>query len=300
MNILYITRGDHVDYQNDCLLIGLKEIFGASVVDVNKQNHNYDTYPPEWTSYLYGRGFSLSRVLPDLEVDRDDILSKIRNRFFDYIIYGSIWRSPGIRHDLTETPFNQPFNNYFLQALEYYPKNKIVAIDGNDEATLHPIVELGLPYFKRELFYQNSNVFPIGFGIPKSKVNFIKEKSRNHSFITPQDPNTYVYDREVDYYNDYGQSRFGFTMKKGGWDCLRHYEIMANGCIPYFLDIDLCPEKVLTLFPKYLCSQVLRDLKFESEEVVYSKYIDRFEEHFFKHNTTEMVAKYLVDTLNGF
>ena len=37
MNILYITKGDHVDYQNDCLLIGLKELFGDKVVDYNKQ-----------------------------------------------------------------------------------------------------------------------------------------------------------------------------------------------------------------------------------------------------------------------
>ena len=40
MKILYLTKGDHVDYQNDCLHIGLKEIFGTDVVDYNKQAHN--------------------------------------------------------------------------------------------------------------------------------------------------------------------------------------------------------------------------------------------------------------------
>ena len=37
MKILYLTKGDHVDYQNDALLIGLKELFGADVLDLNKQ-----------------------------------------------------------------------------------------------------------------------------------------------------------------------------------------------------------------------------------------------------------------------
>ena len=190
------------------------------------------------------------------------------------------------------------FNNYFLQALEYYPKNKIIAVDGNDETPLHPIYELGIPYFKRELIFDYVNVFPIGFAIPKSKVNFNKNKTRNHSFITPKDISTYIYNNEKDYYNDYGQSRFGVTIKKGGWDCLRHYEIMSNGCIPNFLDINDCPEKTLALFPKELCSRVLSDLSVEREEDVYDKYIDAFENHFLKHNTTDALGKYVIDTLN--
>jgi hypothetical protein len=294
MNILYITRGDHVDYQNDCLLIGLKELFGPNVIDINKQHHNYTTFPAEYTQYLYGKGFSLSRVLPDYNIDRTDILSKIRNKYFDYIIYGSIWRSPGSRSDLPQLEFN----NYLLQALEYYPKSRIVAIDGNDETPLHPIHELGIAYFKRELIYDNPKIFPIGFAIPNCKVNFNKNKTRDHSFITPQDITTYIYNKENDYYYDYYQSRFGVTIKKGGWDCLRHYEIMANGCIPNFLDINECPEKTLALFPKKLCSDVLLDLKTETEENVYNKYIDKFEEHFLAHNTTKSLGKYVIDTLN--
>ena len=39
-------------------------------------------------------------------------------------------------------------------------------------------------------------------------------------------------------------------MKKGGWDCARHYEILMNGCIPYFIDIEKCPENTMINFPK--------------------------------------------------
>ena len=40
---------------------------------------------------------------------------------------------------------------------------------------------------------------------------------------------------ESDYYKDYQRSYFAITCKKGGWDCLRHYEILANAVSPTFL-----------------------------------------------------------------
>ena len=33
------------------------------------------------------------------------------------------------------------------------------------------------------------------------------------------------------------QAWFALTRPKGGWDCLRHYEILAAGTLPYFLDL---------------------------------------------------------------
>ena len=52
MKILYIgTNVDKppfeplVDYQNDCLLIGLKELFGDDVVDASRRDHLYKDFP---------------------------------------------------------------------------------------------------------------------------------------------------------------------------------------------------------------------------------------------------------------
>lgn len=42
--------------------------------------------------------------------------------------------------------------------------------------------------------------------------------------------NTYIFENEEEYYNDYKKSLFAITRKKGGWDCMRHYEILACGC----------------------------------------------------------------------
>ena len=45
----------------------------------------------------------------------------------------------------------------------------------------------------------------------------------------------------------YQNSLFSLTYRKTGWDCLRHYEILASGSIPLFLDLEKCPEDTTTL-----------------------------------------------------
>ena len=50
-----------------------------------------------------------------------------------------------------------------------------------------------------------------------------------------------MFDAEEDYYADLRASRFGVTTKRAGWDCLRHYELAANGCVPCFRDLDRKP-----------------------------------------------------------
>ena len=215
MKILYVSKGDHVDYQDDCLCIGLKELFGADVVDINKRAHLYTSYLHDAAKNLYGKGMTVTRVLPDIEVDRTDIGSKIKNKYFDFVVYGSIWRSSG---DIDKV-------------LEYYPKHKVIAVDGEDEQNIHQVHKLGIPYFKRELVHNNPTLFPIAFAAPTNKGlgGFNTNKIKDFSYITPLDRRTYIYNTEKEYYNDYAESRFGVTLKKAGWDCLRHYEIIAAG-----------------------------------------------------------------------
>jgi hypothetical protein len=285
MKILYISKGDHVDYQDDCLFIGLKELFGDDVVDVNKRSHIYTSYDKEAAKKLYGMGMTVTRVLPDTEIDRTDIGSKIKHKYFDLIVYGSIWRSSG---DIE-------------RVLEYYPKHKVVAVDGEDETHLHGVHRLGIPYFKRELVYNGPTLLPITFAAPTAKIlnAFGKNKVRDFSYITPLDRRTYIYNNEIDYYNDYKDSKFGVTLKKAGWDCLRHYEIMSNGCIPYFIDIESCPKLTMFNFPKELCKLVNNDLKTHKPTDVYDKYADQFQSHFDNNNTTKALAKYFIEALNN-
>lgn len=281
MKILYLTKGDHIDYQNDCLLIGLKELLGCNVIDYNKQDHNYITYDEQEARKLYGMGMTMTRVLPDLEVDRTDIISKIKNKYFDFIIYGSIWR----------------YHNYIAEVLQHYEPSRVIAVDGEDHTSIHDSFNLGIQYFKRELIHKAVRLNPISFSIPTSKVNFNKNKTKDAAYITPLDSSTYIYKNEKDYYNDYNEARFGITVKKAGWDCMRHYEILANGCIPRFLDIDGCPEMTMYDFPKDLCKEVNLLLKTLSPQDVYNRMIYKFEEHFQANNTTSKVAEGVINKI---
>lgn len=99
-------------------------------------------------------------------------------------------------------------------------------------------------------------VFPVGFCIDASKiVSKAAIKRKMNSFIVAGDVSTYIYTNENDYYNDYQESIFAKTTLKGGWDCLRHYEILANGCIPFFPNIENCPESTMVHFPKQIIQE---------------------------------------------
>lgn len=96
---------------------------------------------------------------------------------------------------------------------------------------------------------------PIGFSIPSEKiVSNMPPKNKILAFLIPkkrlENRDTYIYETEEDYYQDYRDSVFALTKKKAGWDCLRHYEILAQGCIPLFENLENCPENTLTFLPK--------------------------------------------------
>jgi hypothetical protein len=80
--------------------------------------------------------------------------------------------------------------------------------------------------------------------------------------LIPGDSSNYLFGagEEANYYNMYKNSMFAITKKKGGWDCLRHYEILANGCIPIFEDLDKCPADTLSSFPKELLVEAYKSL----------------------------------------
>ena len=100
----------------------------------------------------------------------------------------------------------------------------------------------------------NENIYPFSFYIPdECIVNEIPIKSRLLASLIPGDSKTYIFQGKEKEYNEmYQKSRFAITKKKGGWDCLRHYEILMNGCIPLFENLDNCPKYTLTTYPKHL------------------------------------------------
>ena len=249
MKILYIsstTENNISDYMSDLTLHGLRELYGNDVIDYPGCWHLYSEEVIERnfnTNKLWGRGFTLNNSLKEYDIiDRNNIKEKIISKYFDLIIYGSIRRSAYF--------FDEVVSN----------KNKYIFIDGEDDIIIEEKYSNKSLYFKRELLKETSNIKPINFSIPKNKI--IKEiNSKPKNLISPLIPgrlDTYIYDNEDDYYKMYQDSIFAITTKKSGWDCLRHYEILMNGCIPFFLDIEKCPTKTLEKLPKDLIIKILK------------------------------------------
>lgn len=239
MKILYLSSAAMPDYQCDMLFHGFRALFGDDVVDVNRLWYMYAgsfAADPPSRHALYGKGFTLYGLVGDDNVDRTDIPAKIRTRYFDLIVYGSVRRA-------------HPF---LLEVMEHYDRTDIVFIDGEDLSHVSDVIRRCGLYFKRELYEDLRWVYPVQFCIPEERiVADPPEKSRVLAHIDPRDRSTYIYDTEEDYYADYRRSLFGVTTKKAGWDCLRHYEIMANGAVPHFPDLADCPPLTMPFLPKY-------------------------------------------------
>jgi hypothetical protein len=134
-------------------------------------------------------------------------------------------------------------------------------------------------------------VYPISFSIPESKIiKQVPTKTKQFATVIPGHMHTYVFSKEQDYYEDYQKSMFGYTMKKAGWDCLRHYEILANGCIPWFIGLENCPKKTMTHFPKSL---ILDAMNSSSPQ----QYVDNLLEYTREHLTCRAMASYVLKTV---
>lgn len=98
--------------------------------------------------------------------------------------------------------------------------------------------------------YTKYGIYPISFSFPRQKVVPICTKTKTYAHIVPNKLDTYIFNSEDDYMHDYNISRYGYTCKKAGWDCMRHLEIMGSNCIPYMTDIGLCPKYTMIHYPK--------------------------------------------------
>lgn len=162
-------------------------------------------------------------------------------------------------------------------------------------------------HFVLALFLSCCEPNPIGFSIPECKiVQRIPEKDQDFAYVIPGQLDTYIFDTEEEYYQDYQHSYFAVTKKKGGWDCLRHYEILANGCIPYFLDLEECPEKTMFFFPKELIREAMQldgvsylhidHQKFDRDK--YEEILQKLLDHTRNFLTTSQMASTLLERIN--
>ncbi len=309
--VLFISEGTEVDYECDCVYHGLCQLDDLYIETLHDYWYMYKGNSMESLSKLYGMGFSITGRIGKSKqhvVALDIAKNKIINHEYDYIIYGSLYRD----------------QTFLDLVLKHYKKDAIAIIDGDDDNWLPTkiswsyfrhwnttrwrkkhykwIVGLSVKtnYFKRELTEKSAKSFlPLSFAIPEENiVNTLPLKERELAFIYPGKKETYIYKTEEDYYKGYKIAKFGVTFKKAGWDCMRHYEILANGCIPYFPDIKQCPERTMVNFPKELIKETNR--LYESGNMT-NKLYDFYSNELLKYTrtflTTKKLAQYILSYL---
>jgi len=129
------------------------------------------------------------------------------------------------------------------------------------------------------------DICSLPYCIPESvfpeTVPAIENKKYVISPLIPGDTSNYLFSagEEAKYYEMYRDSMFAITKRKGGWDCLRHYEILAAGCIPIFEDLDKCPLDTLVSLPKTLLLDAYKVLlpwqNTEEQRSLYPQYLKK-------------------------
>ena len=247
LRILFLTESRE-DYLADSVLHGLISL-GHEVVDFPRKHILYSNITSSFAtsgSAVRGHGFTLYGLLPDRIVDRSLITQRLETRYFDLVILGQVWRQWGQLLDLAPMLQDVP----------------VVLLDGDDDTRLFhrsgtrvrrygwqpfPIRNNRCIYFKRELLAESPkaqpcHVLPISFSIPEEKIRASDPSRKTQRFASHcVDPEvatacalhtSYAFTSEEAYYDDLAASRFAVSTKRGGWDCLRHYEIAAAGSVP--------------------------------------------------------------------
>ena len=158
-------------------------------------------------------------------------------------------------------------------------------------------------------------LLPVSFAIPRENiVSCPTVKYRDYAQVIAGRLPTYTFMArdEAEYTHAYRIARFAHTKKKGGWDCARHWEILAAGSVPFFEDIEQCPRHTLAQLPKSLllearhfpgtsfdsASDALRIDHSAFNDSAYSILQQRLL-HFARHRgTTETLARYILNAAN--
>jgi len=249
MKILFATiknprcQGDLLEVS---ILNGLRTVIGSDCIDIPRKKIMYHDWSETTRDELHGKGFTLyTRPLKDIDNSLRTNLKDI-----DVVLYG------------VSSIYNEQ-QDEFLNSL--VSRDRIWFLDGHDlyGGAPNKIVFQGeeiigiqnTPCFKRELVQENlSGVYPTGFGIPSYQIAEINlnKKTQLYQTAVPNSclflPDTdlgnrtgYKFYKEEDYFEDLQKSWFGLTCKRGGWDCLRHYEIIANSAVLLFKDYNKKP-----------------------------------------------------------
>ena len=299
MKVLYLHH-NQPDYLAESLFHGLRCLLGKGCVDIPRYDSMYKPITEKMRSKLRGHGFTLYGLLEDIpELAEDRFFWKQDIDSYDLIVIANIWEQwQQLWTLLSQYKLNNIVALDGTDQPAFFPyasmKNRI---QNCPLSFLTPVSKV--KYFKRELMrggyrygidkylpiWMHSwiplaeNAIPISFSIPSEKINAVENTQKTKDFpihivdleianniiaskFSGTGSDSYFFQSENDYYQDLQKSRFGITTKRAGWDCLRHYELAANGCILCFKNLN---QKLSTCAPHGLN---------ESNCIIYDSYED--------------------------
>ena len=322
IRILYITTDENRHLgspdraQGDCIengmLIGLRKLLKHDCVEYPRKKILYGDFSSVKKSALHGAGFSIyHEPMEDIPPEHRDLADKK----FDVILYGTAYAwgmqdIPALEkkcklkfyidgHDLYGTATRGKYI--------YYRGEKLI---GNQVT----------PAFKGQIIQEEPDLYPIGVGIPESRILPIdlskkcqliqKAYPRFANFEPVQEENRqhHIFTDEEMYYEDMAKSWFGLSCKRGGFDAIRHYEIIAAGAVLLYRDYDkkprLCsPVDLPTIgysSPEELKSVMNRLLKDGVPTDEYLNLLNEQRQWLIETATTEARAKYIVKILESY
>jgi hypothetical protein len=286
MKIL-IIQSSIVDYLQDAIYLGFKDRFGVNVESFLDSSYLYKDNTSD-TRNMWGLGFTYSKILDSkLHSLSENLEQKIYDNYYDLILYTMV-----------------PRHSFFLsQVIEATKGKNVFLVNGLDMNWDFEHYTDKCLYFKRELIEKKEkNIFPIHYAIhPTKLVNHYVEKTQELSDSIPSMDNCthissshYIFNNEKDYYENYQKSKYGITKKKGGWDSMRHYEIMANKCVPLFEDLENCPNLTLTNLPKKLLIEIKNKYN-KITETEYESYNRELYDYTKEHLTTNSLCDYILN-----
>jgi hypothetical protein len=258
MKIIYITTDDpksQGDYQENVLLTGLRSILRDDLIDYPRKKTMYGDFSDSPKNEIHGWGFTMfSKPIPDItQEEREKVLPPMFWGIFESGQLGVLLKEPQ-EVDFVIYGVTDAYGVPDYPEINKLAKYGVVYIDGHDHMNITKT-----PCFKREWCeeYVNGkdNVWRTGFGVPEHLIRPLDIERKKQMIQNTVPPyalfsqqilgidarRLYKYDDEEDYYDDMASSFFGLTCMKGGWDSMRHYEIMAAGAVLLFRDYNQKP-----------------------------------------------------------
>jgi hypothetical protein len=269
VKVLLFTSKEE-DYLQDSVIHGFKKLFGKNVIDYPAKDILYNDYQD--LNSIRGNGFTLYGLLDsNLKAGNEINIEKgISENKFELIVFTSIYRQYEIfykyLHLLTkvnipvwimdgeDSPVLFPYlgkhlKNFFGAIKPHkhfrYFKRELLPETLNSIYLRFPVSKFGIISFPE-------NIKPVSFSMPAEKIVTqppIKTKLFAGHIVDDEvaikvygQAKKIIFNKEEDYYKDIQTSKFGITTKRAGWDCLRHYEIAANGTVICFKNLKDKPD----------------------------------------------------------